>query len=181
MQENLTPADLQNMFDDFVVEARRLEAKYKGTICLIVGLETEVIREDSFDRIKKLKKDHKLDYIVGSVHHVDGIPIDFSVELLEKAEKLFGGTEGVMCKYFDHQYQLIQELKPEVIGHFDVIRKYRPDFEFTDLIWEKIVRNVQLGISYGALFEINCSGASPTKNMKCPYPHPRIIEVREMR
>jgi len=172
----MTPADLQNMFEDFVKEARYLQEKYKDKICLIVGLETEVIREDSFDQIRKLKKDLKLDYIVGSVHHVDGIPTDFSRELYEKAENQAGGTEQVMCRYFDLQYRLMEELKPEVIGHFDVIRLYRADFEMTDLIWEKIVRNIDLGISYGALFEINTSGASPRKNLKYPYPHTRILQ-----
>lgn len=177
----MTPTDLQNMFEDFVKEARRLQEKYKDKIHLLVGLETEVIREDSFARICKLKKDLDLDYIVGSVHHVDGIPIDFSRELFEKAEKQAGGTEEVMCRYFDHQYQLIKELQPEIIGHFDVIRIYRAEFEITDLIWEKIVRNIDLGISYGALFEINTGGASPRKNMKYPYPHTRTLEVRAQR
>lgn len=178
LQENLTPTDLQNTFEDFVKEARRLQEKYKDKICLIVGLETDVIREDSFDRIRKLKKDLELDYIVGSVHHVDGIPTDFSRELFEKAETLAGGTEKVMCRYYDLQYQLIKELQPEIIGHFDVIRIYRADFQMTDLIWEKIVRNIELGISYGALFEINTAGASPRKNLKYPYPHTQILKVR---
>lgn len=173
----MSPADLQKMFEDFVKEARHLQEKYKDKICLIVGLETDVIREDSFDRIRKLKKDLKLDYIVGSVHHVDGIPTDFSRELFEKAENQAGGTEEVMCRYFDLQYKLMEELKPEVIGHFDVIRLYRADFEITDLIWEKIVRNIDLGISYGALFEINTSGASPRKKLKYPYPHKQILQV----
>ena len=174
----MTTADLQKMFQDFVQEARRLQEKYKDMICLIVGLETEVIREDSFDRIRKLKKDLKLDYMVGSVHHVDGIPTDCSRELFAKAENQTGGTEQVMCRYFDLQYKLMEELKPEVIGHFDVIRLYRADFEITDLIWEKIVRTIDFGISYGASFVINTSGASPRKNLKYPYPHTRILQVR---
>ena len=173
----MTPADLQNMFEDFVKEARHLQDKYKDKISLIVGLETEVIREDSFDRIRQLKEDLHLDYIVGSVHHVDGIPTDFSLELFEKAERLAGGTQEVMCRYYDQQYQLLQELRPEVVGHFDLIRLYRPDFETTDLIWRKIVRNINFGISYGALFEINTAGASPTKKLKYPYPHKRVLEV----
>lgn len=173
----MTPADLQDMFEEFVKEARRLQGKYKDKISLIVGLETEVIREDSVDRIRRLRKDLQLDYIVGSVHHVDGVPTDFSLELFEKAEDRAGGTEQVMCRYFDQQYQLLRELNPEVVGHFDLIRLYRPDFEFTDLIWEKIVRNIDFGISYGALFEINTAGASPRKNLKYPYPHRRVLEV----
>jgi len=176
IEENMTPADLQIMFEDFVKEARRLQEKYKDKISLIIGLETEVIRGDSFDRVRRLKEDLQLDYIVGSVHHVDGVPTDFSLKLFEKAEKLAGGTEKVMFRYYDHQYQLLQELKPEVIGHFDLIRLYRPDFEITDGIWEKIVRNIDFGISYGALFEINTGGASPRKNLKYPYPHRRVLE-----
>ena len=173
----MTPTDLQRMFEDFVAEARRLQEKYKDKISLIVGLETDVIREESFDRIKRLKEELQLDYIVGSVHHVDGIPIDVSLELFEKAEKSAGGTEKVVCRYFDHQYQLLEQVKPDIIGHFDLIRLYRPQFKMTDLMWKKIVRNIDFGISYGALFEINTSGASPYRNLDIPYPHRKVLEV----
>lgn len=176
----MEPSELCCIFEDFVKEARRLQDKYKDKISLIVGFETDVIRKDCFERIKTLKKDLELDYIVGSIHHVDGIPTDISLELYEKAEKLAGGTELLMCRYYDQQYQLLQEVKPEVIGHFDLIRLYRPDFEFTDIIWRKIVRNVDFGISYGALFEINTSGASPSKKLKNPHPHKRVLEVSEI-
>ena len=175
----MAPFELCCIFEDFVKEARRLQDKYKDKISLIVGFETDIIRKDCFERIKTLKKDLQLDYIVGSIHHVDGIPTDISLELYEKAEKLAGGTELLMCRYYDQQYQLLQEVKPEVIGHFDLIRLYRPDFEFTDIIWRKIVRNVDFGISYGALFEINTSGASPSKKLKYPLPHKRVLEVSE--
>ena len=173
----MTPADLQVMIEDFVREARCLQEKYEDKISLIVGLETDVIREESFDRIRRLKEELQLDYIVGSVHHVDGIPIDVSLELFEKAEKLAGGTEEVMCRYFDHQYQLLEQVEPDIIGHFDLIRLYRPEFEITDLMWRKIVRNIDFGISYGALFEINTSAASPYRNLEYPYPHRKVLEV----
>ena len=173
----MTPSDLQRMFEDFVREARCLQEKYKNKISLIVGLETDVIREESFDRIRRLKEELQLDYIVGSVHHVDGIPIDVSLELFEKAEKSAGGREEVMCRYFDHQYQLLEQVKPDIIGHFDLIRLYRPEFKSTDLIWKKIVRNIDFGISYGALFEINTSGASPCRSLNYPYPHRKVLEV----
>lgn len=176
----MEPSELCCIFADFVKEARRLQDKYKDKISLIVGFETDVIRKDCFERIKTLKKDLELDYIVGSIHHVDGIPTDISLELYEKAEKLAGGTELLMCRYYDQQYQLLLEVKPEVIGHFDLIRLYRPDFEFTDIIWRKIVRNVDFGISYGALFEINTSGASSSKKLKNPHPHKRVLEVSEI-
>ena len=165
------------MFEGFVKEAKLLQEKYKAKVSLIVGMETDVIREDSFEIIRRLKKEFQLDYIVGSVHHIDGIPIDCSLEQFEEAERLVGGTEKVICKYFDDQLKLLQEVKPEVIGHFDLIRLHRPEFEITDLIWEKVVRNINFGISYGALFEINTSGASPNKKLQFPYPHRKILKV----
>lgn len=63
----------------------------------------------------------------------------------------------------------MEEFKLEVIGYFDVIRFYRVDFEITDLIWEKIVRNIDLGIFYGVLFEINISGVFLRKKLKYLY------------
>ena len=176
----MTPGQLQAMFKDFTKEARRLQEKYKDKISTIAGLETDVIREDSFDRIRRLKDEYQLDYVVGSVHHIDGIPIDASLELFEKAEDVAGGTEDVMCRYFDQQYSLLQEVKADIIGHFDLIRLHRPEFEITDLIWKKVTRNIDLGISYGALFEINTGGASPYKKLMHPYPHPKILEVSDI-
>lgn len=174
--DNVSPTDLQVMFEGFVKEAKFLQEKYKAKVSLIVGMETDVIREDSFEIIRRLKKEFQLDYIVGSVHHIDGIPIDCSLEQFEEAERLVGGTEKVICQYFDDQLKLLQEVKPEVIGHFDLIRLHRPEFEMTDLIWKKIVRNINFGISYGALFEINTSGASPNKKLQFPYPHRKILK-----
>lgn len=46
---------------------------------------------------------HKLDYIVGSVHHVGGVPIDFSEEIYVKAAEKAGGVEQLFCNYFDQQ------------------------------------------------------------------------------
>lgn len=63
----------------------------------------------------------------------------------------------------------MEEFKLEVIGYFDVIRFYWVDFEIMDLIWEKIVRNIDLGIFYGVLFEINISGVFLRKKLKYLY------------
>ena len=166
------------MFEDYIKESRRLQEKYKDKIQLLVGMETEYIREDSIDIIKMLEQKYSLDYLVGSVHHVNGIPIDFSLELYKKAENTLGGTEEVICRYYDHQYEIMQGLKPEVIGHFDVIRLYTAEFELTDLVWERVVRNINYAISYGALFEVSTAGVSERKG-KHPYPARRILQVRK--
>lgn len=165
------------MFGCFVTEAKRLQEKYKDKICLLVGLETEYIRKSELSDIQKLRDQYSLDYVVGSVHHVDGIPTDFSYELYEKAEETLGGTEKIFCKYFDQQYDLMTEVKPEVIGHFDLIWLYRHKFIATDIILEKIERNIDYAISYGAIFEINTAGASLRKKLGHPYPQRWILKV----
>jgi hypothetical protein len=88
---------------------------------------------------------HSLDYFVGSVHHVLGIPIDMGEGLFSQAEELLGGTEGLFLQYFEDQHQLLSNLKPKVIGHFDVVRLYRPNFVLTPKILEKVDRNIALG------------------------------------
>ena len=47
---------------------------------------------------------HKLDYLVGSVHHVGGVPIDFSEEMYLLAAEKAGGMDQLFCNYFDQQY-----------------------------------------------------------------------------
>ena len=58
-------------------------------------------------------------------------------------------------KYYDEQFEMLRQVQPEIIGHLDLISLYRPGFEFTDRVWNKIKRNIEFSISYGALFEVN--------------------------
>ena len=74
-----------------------------------------------------IKEGYELDYIVGSVHHVDGIPIDFNEELYTKAETKHKTTEKLFIAYFTSLYTLLDTLKPTVIGHFDLIRIHRQE------------------------------------------------------
>jgi histidinol-phosphatase (PHP family) len=75
--------------------------------------------------VRGLQKIYKFDFFVGSVHHVNTIPIDFDRALYLKA--LYSvSTEGdetaLFVEYFDTQYEMLTQLKPAVVGHFDLIR-----------------------------------------------------------
>jgi len=191
----LTPVDLDKTFSLYVTEARRLQAQFKNDIHILVGAETEYIHSDSIPRLLQLIKQYQLDYVVGSIHHVEGIPIDFSEELFRKAEiqcqellMLKGdnnhhnnhdismnGTEELFCRYFDLQYELLHRVKPQVIGHFDLCRMYRPNFPLTQRIWEKIKRNINVIIAYEGLIEINSRAWK--KGLPGAYPMKDILEV----
>lgn len=181
-------------FEDFLEEAHRLKSMYASSITLLVGLETELITSADLDHLQDLLKKHgdHIEYLVGSVHHVNGIPIDFDLPTFENALRSFEYTgtqasenkepesahmEDLLSAYFDAQYEVMLRFRPEIIGHFDLCRLYNSDVHFPDypLVWEKIVRNVRFAVDYGALFEANA--AAFRKGWQTAYPAKDVLEV----
>jgi len=77
--------------------------------------------------------------------------------------------------YFDLQYDIITQLQPKVIGHFDVIRMYTPDIVLSEKTWEKIRRNVDAINAYGGLIEVNSRAWK--KGLVYAYPFKDILQV----
>ncbi|KAL9103155.1 MAG: hypothetical protein Q9163_001760 [Psora crenata] len=119
-----TARALGRLFEEYYGEARRLGEKYAGQISIVVGMEIDWIRPSSAGWIRGLRERYGgLEMVVGSVHHVHGIPIDYSRPMYEAARDRSGGTdEALFGDYFDLQYEMLQALQPEVVGHFDLIR-----------------------------------------------------------
>ena len=176
---------LSKQFDDFIVEAHRLKQLYAPQITLLVGLETDYITTTDLDGLETLLQRHgdRIEYIVGSIHHVNGIPIDFDLPTYQRALESFdigkGGDrrEFFLLAYFDAQYELIRRFKPEIIAHFDLCRLYNPDLRFADfpVVQKLIERNIRFAVDYGALFEINA--AAFRKEWPTPYPAEDVVEV----
>lgn len=181
----MTLEDLESTFDAYIIEATRLKGIYSDQIELLIGLETECITQDSLVHLQELLKKHEqvISYIVGSVHHVNGIPIDFDKATFERALRSFEeGKDGLsqldqlFCAYFDAQYQLLRLCQPEVVGHIDLCRLYLPEVSFgTPEVWSRVKRNVEYAISYGALFEVNA--AAFRKGWSTAYPGTDVLEV----
>jgi len=189
-QMSLSLGDLINQFTSFLDEAHRLKEVYTSQITLLVGLETEYITDDDFNHLRELLKDNerRIDYIVGSVHHVNRIPIDFDRVTYERALINLPGEEGVhivgnrrmeifLSAYFDAQHKLLLQFQPEIIGHLDLCRLYTPSLDLKQypIAWGKLVRNIEEAINYGALFEIN--SAALKKGWTSPYPGKDIVAV----
>lgn len=174
---NVDCKKLKETWIKFVKEARRLQKKYSDKINILVGTETENIHSESIKEIKEIIKEYPLDYMVGSVHHVFETPTDFDEILFNDAvakspEKT---PDSVYQSYFDSQYEIITQLKPKVIGHFDVIRMYTPEAKLSEKTWSKIKRNVNAVNSYGGIFEINSRAWK--KGLEYAYPFKDILQV----
>lgn len=173
LELNLIPKDLDNQFKNYLLAAKSLK-KSNQDIILLVGAETEFI-DDSSIKICNLYRP-ELDYIVGSVHHVNQIPIDFDEKMYLQALESSGSIEKLYEDYYDTQFEMLNKLKPEVIGHFDLIRIFNKNrnFKVNEVIFNKIKRNVDFIASYNGLVEINSRALK--KGILTPYPDKFIIE-----
>ncbi|KAI9797463.1 MAG: hypothetical protein M1825_005997 [Sarcosagium campestre] len=198
-EENDIPGlDLSARFTAFVSEARRLQSKYSNQITLLVGMETEWIRDSTLPLIRTLQEQQQSEYgnpfdlVVGSVHHVHTIPIDFSRELWLEARDRSGGTDAALyAAYLDAQLEMLKAVQPAVVGHFDVVRLFGPDGglrtgleqppakpkdddsqESTNReirrVWDRVLRNLTFIKSYGGFLELNSSALR--KGLREPYP-----------
>lgn len=109
------------------------------------------------------------------------VPIDYDREMYERARELAGGSdERLFEDYFDAQLDMLQQLKPLVVGHFDLIRLKSDDMERSFRswpgVWSRVLRNLDFIAGYGGLLEIN--GAALRKGMSEPYPKGEICKVR---
>ena len=162
-------------------EATRLREKYSSQIQLVIGFETEWIRpavskalvEESLARIP-------FEFFIGSVHHMHTYPIDYDRPLYEKARQVAGGSDPRLFEdYFDAQLDMLHQLRPLVVGHFDLIRLKSddPDASFSAWpgVWQRVLRNLDFVASYGGILEINT--AALRKGMSEPYPQAEICRV----
>ena len=180
--EDVTLDHLVDLYDAFYTHARRLQQSYRAThpgFELLVGLETEYLRPIDLRILQLLVARYPPDLIVGSVHHVNGTPIDFDGSLWRQAHDACASTADFYNTYLDHQLEVIDRLAPAVIGHFDVILLYAPDDKKDWLSYagvrERARRNIEAAVGRGALFELN--SAALRKGWSTPYPRHDIVAM----
>jgi histidinol-phosphatase (PHP family) len=148
---------MQARFANYVAEARALQHAYRNRMLVLVGMESEWY-PGCAQWIASLRETHGLDYVVGSVHHVGGECVDFSKQDYERIASRFGGLVPMYAAYFDAQLQMMQALKPEVVGHFDLVRLHDPDYLQTLThadVWGRVLRNLQWMAKAGSVLDIN--------------------------
>ena len=167
---------LANRFSHYMDTCRSLQQKYQEQIELFVGFETETY-SGSLDHTQTLRTKYKPDYIVGSVHHVNDICFDFSPDLYRNAINTVGDIDSFYLNYFDLQYRMIDRLKPEVVGHFDLVRIYDKNYSERlkkPQIYERIDRNLNLIADLSLILDLNVR--SYYKGATEPYPSRHIIK-----
>lgn len=169
---------LLELFSQYHKHARQLQMKYAGQIDILVGCETEYMRDIDLKVLELLIAKYPIDLMVGSVHHVNSIPIDFDQTTWQKALDSCKDEESFYGRYFDHQYEVLTLFKPQIIGHFDVVLLFAPPqtslFKYTSVV-DKMQRNIDFVVAYNGLFELN--SAAFRKGWSSAYPNPEIVKM----
>src|SRR5882762_909275 len=86
LQSHLAVEDLTRQCEGFLDKAHSLRSNYSSKIRLLIGLETEYISSLDLERLSDLLQQNtgRIDYLVGSIHHVNGLPIDFDFETFKR-------------------------------------------------------------------------------------------------
>ncbi|KAI2469985.1 histidinol-phosphatase [Annulohypoxylon bovei var. microspora] len=164
----------------YLVEAQRLQAAYSSQIHILIGFEGEWLRPAYQPLITELSAHPSVDYFIGSLHHIDSIPIDFDSSYYARAVASAGGTEeAAYARYYDQQFSMLQALRPRVVGHFDLVRLLSSDPGRAVRgawpgVWAKVARNLACVAAYGGWLE--CNSSALRKGLAEPYPSREVAE-----
>lgn len=166
----LDPAALQRRFEDYLVEARACQAEWAARgLNVLVGAETEWMEDEGdwwpfLSRVlgeaaeggasdptvaappsssSSSRSRSKVDFVVGSLHHVHDVPIDFDTATFDKAlERYNQGEAGpgqrrkahlaLATDYLEAQYRMLVAVRPEVVGHFDLFRLFDAELSLSE-------------------------------------------------
>jgi histidinol-phosphatase (PHP family) len=175
-QKGFTVQRLQADFDAYAAEAKALAQEFRDRIEVLVGFEAEVVPASGYaDQMLAMQDRYELEYMVGSVHYVGELQIDGTMEEFHAAVAEFGGLESLAVRYYDTVAEMAARLKPEVVGHLDLIRRNAPagaDLQ-TNAITAAADRALQSVKESGAILDLNTAGWR--KGLGNPYPAPWLV------
>lgn len=157
-------------------EILRLKEQYKDEIYIALGLERDIHSAvDEFD----------YDYVIGSTHYIlkDGryISVDRSNEYVANVIKeIYGGNALEFAKdYYATQAEVIKKTKGNIVGHFDLVRKFNHKNKYFDEDNREYINAALEALDAvcedADIFEIN-SGATARGANPIPYPAPFLLK-----
>lgn len=176
-EAGLTPQVLFDQFGDYIGECRRLQDKYKDEITIFTAIEIETY--SGYEQfVPHMIRSFTPDYLVGSVHFVNDLNFDYSAEMYKTTVDSVGGIDLLYETYFDIQYEMISLLRPSVVGHFDLIRIFDPDYRRRlekPSILSRVRRNLELIKKYDLIMDFNLRALA--KGADEPYISRSILEM----
>ncbi len=176
-KSGVTPESLYMTFTDYFSTCRQLQKKYRDKIEILAAMEIETYQ--GYEKfVPELVSEFSPDYFVGSVHFLNNICFDYSQTEYAKAAESTGGINHLYLHYFDRQLEMIELLKPAVVGHFDLIRIFDPHYKKRLLqpeIMARITRNLEVIQKHDLILDFNLRAL--LKGADEPYISKPILEL----
>lgn len=155
--------------ENYISEILNLKVKFKNELTIKIGLEIGEPHLKKFD-LEKLLSNKKIDFIIGSIHNLKGEKLRKYINKKNKNE--------FYQNYFEEVLNMVQEADIDVVGHFDLIKRYAFDkhgnYEFKD--FQNIISKIlKLMIDKNIGLEINLSGLKDSVGEI--YPKFEIVEL----
>lgn len=178
IEAGYTPSDLARDFDRYLATCRELIEEYDGRLEVLCGVELEAVPESSYvEEADSLRNLPGVDYVVGSVHHVGGLTIDTSQGDFDRAVAACEGLDSMLVNYYELVGQMVERVRPEVVGHLDLPRLYAEGRSELD---SPAVRSAVGGVleavkATDGILDLNVGALA--KGLATPYPAPWIVEL----
>jgi len=161
----------------------QLKEVYRDQIEIYTGVEWDYYTDPDYHR-----GDLRFDYVIGAVHYAydpryssKHYTIDGPLELLLPAVgQMTPGIKGLVQNYYEGVTNLVLEKQPDIVAHFDLIRKNNAGnrlFDEQDGWYRDAVNQALDAIQrQGAIVELNTGGIYRGYT-NLPYPSPFILEM----
>jgi histidinol-phosphatase (PHP family) len=150
----------------YLGEIRRLKEKYRGRIDIYLGLEVDFFT----DLGASLYEREDFDYIIGSCHFLGRMPdgtawtVDNTPDEFDRgvAWTYGGDIRAAVSRYYRSIRMMADTLKPDIIGHLDIVKKNNRDGRFfrEDAGWyrEEVLATLDSLARGSCIVEVNTGG-----------------------
>ena len=168
---------LAEKFDEYAQVVAKLAAEFSDRLVVLRGFEAEVVPASSYrEEMPGHRRRYGFEYMVGSVHYVNEVAIDGEMSEFERALSEAGSLETLAIRYYHTVAEMVEALRPEVVGHLDLIRKNAgPDAPLdTTSIREAAEQALDAAAKYDCILDLNTAGYR--KGLGTPYPAPWLVQ-----
>ena len=161
---------------DYLREVNALKNEHGEKITILCGLEKDYYSSDD---------ESEFDYVIGSLHYVtDGeklYDVDNTPSITRGIiDDLYHGDELSYCEaYYGTLCKLFDNVKADIIGHFDLINKFAEKGIVFDTAAPRYIKAcsdaLDALLAHNVPFEIN-TGAMSRGHRSAPYPSPEILK-----
>ncbi len=143
-----------------------LKERYKDKIEILLGYEVDYLK----DHIDRRVLNAKVDYLIGSVHFINGWGFD-NPEFIGRYESQ--DIDDIWQKYFDTIEEMAESRLFDIVGHLDLIKvfKFMPNRDINSIAYDALLAIKKADM----VLEINIAGFR--KPIKEVYPSTSLLKL----